>query len=337
MMQQTFPDTPLIDVKNLHCTFKTNLRDHLFGPRKMVQAVSGVDFDIKPGEAFGLVGESGCGKSTTAKLILNMATANEGDVRYRGDTLLGLSNSEWKPLRRKLQYVFQDPLGALDPRINILNQVIEPLIIHKISDKEKRHEIAAAMLKTVGIRSNQYTKFPHELSGGQRQRVVLARALILEPEVLICDEPISALDVSIQAQIINLLQQLRREMGLTLLFISHDLSVVRHLCDRVAVMYLGRIVESGTAEEIFNSPRHPYTQALVSAIPKAAHGVSKSRIELDGEPPSPIDPPDGCRFHPRCRYATAQCKQQNPQRREIEKGHSVACFEVSRINADVIK
>lgn len=337
MIQQTFPEVPLIEVQNLQCTFQTNHRDHLFGPRKLVQAVSGVDFDIRPGEAFGLVGESGCGKSTTAKLILNMATASEGEVRYRGNSLLGLSNAEWKPLRRKLQYVFQDPLGALDPRISILNQVIEPLSIHRISDAGKRRELAETMLQTVGIRSNQFAKYPHELSGGQRQRVVLARALILEPEVLICDEPISALDVSIQAQIINLLQQLRREMGLTLLFISHDLSVVHHLCDRVAVMYLGRIVEIGTSESIFRSPRHPYTKALISAIPKAAPGTTTSRIELDGEPPSPIDPPNGCRFHPRCSFATARCREQAPQHVETEIGHSVACFEAPQVNADPVK
>ncbi|UTW13174.1 ABC transporter ATP-binding protein [Marinobacterium rhizophilum] len=321
------PSAPLLRVRNLHCTFKSNKPGRLFGPRPLIHAVNGVSFDIQPGEAFGVVGESGCGKSTTAKLVLNMARASEGSVQYRGQELIGLSDAQWKPLRQKLQYVFQDPLGALDPRMQVLDQVIEPLTIHQLHDGTRRRRIAEELLQSVGLQSGQLHKYPHELSGGQRQRVVLARALILKPELLICDEPISALDVSIQAQVVNLLQQLRRDMGLTLLFISHDLSVVRHLCDRVAVMYLGQIVEMGPARQLFSAPRHPYTQALISAIPKADPSARRDHISLTGEPPSPADPPAGCRFHPRCRLATERCRQHMPELRVDGGHHAVACFE----------
>lgn len=320
-------NTPLLTVRNLHCAFKSGKRQGLFGPHTLIHAVNGVSFDVMPGEAFGLVGESGCGKSTTAKLLLNMAKVREGTITYRGQELVGLSDKEWKPLRRKMQYVFQDPLGALDPRMKILDQVIEPLIIHKLHDRNKQREMAEELLTRVGLQSGHFIKYPHELSGGQRQRVVMARALILEPELLVCDEPISALDVSIQAQIVNLLQDLRREMGLTLLFISHDLSIVSHLCDRVAVMYLGQIVEIGSAKQIFNAPRHPYTQALLSAIPKADPGAKSERITLTGEPPSPADPPSGCRFHPRCSQVTDRCRIENPVLEGDAQVHAVACFE----------
>lgn len=321
------PNAPLLTVRNLHCAFKSGKRQGLFGPHSLIHAVNGVSFDILPGEAFGLVGESGCGKSTTAKLLLNMAKVREGSIVYRGQELVGLSDKAWKPLRRKMQYVFQDPLGALDPRMKILDQVIEPLIIHKLHDRDKRRELAEEILICVGLQSSHFIKYPHELSGGQRQRVVMARALILQPELLVCDEPISALDVSIQAQIVNLLQDLRRDMGLTLLFISHDLSVVSHLCDRVAVMYLGQIVEMGSAKQIFSAPRHPYTQALLSAIPKADPGAKNERITLTGEPPSPADPPSGCRFNPRCHLATDRCRSENPVLEGDGRVHAVACFE----------
>lgn len=318
---------PLLQVSDLRCAFKSSKRKGLFGPHHLIHAVNGVSFEVHAGEAFGLVGESGCGKSTTAKLVLNMARASGGSVLYREQELVGLSHQAWKPLRRKLQYVFQDPLGALDPRMTVLDQVIEPLIIHELHDRDKQRELAAQLLHNVGLQDHQLRKYPHELSGGQRQRVVLARALILEPELLICDEPISALDVSIQAQIVNLLQELRRSMGLTLLFISHDLSVVRHLCERVAVMYLGQIVEMGPAKQLFNEPRHPYTQALISAIPKADPGARSERITLSGEPPSPADPPAGCRFNPRCALATERCRNEVPNLVQSRDGHAVACFE----------
>ena len=308
MTHTTQYSDPLVAVRNAHCVFNTDQRETFFGPTKKLHAVSGVSFDVRRGEVFGVVGESGCGKSTTAKLILNMAAASSGEITFDGQPLLGLSDTDWKPLRRRIQYVFQDPLGALDPRMVILDQVIEPLTIHGIGTHEERKTRASEILELVGLRPHQFSKYPHELSGGQRQRVVLARALILEPELLICDEPISALDVSIQAQIINLLQKLRREMGLTIMFISHDLSVVRHLCDRLAVMYLGKIVEQGPADAVFANPRHPYTQALISAIPVPEPDAKSSRIFLQGEPPSPMDPPSGCRFHPRCHLADRTCK-----------------------------
>lgn len=320
---------PLVTVRDAHCVFNTGQRETFFGPVKKLHAVSGVNFDVRRGEVFGVVGESGCGKSTTAKIILNMARASEGEITYDGRSLLDLSDHEWKPLRRRIQYVFQDPLGALDPRMVVLAQVIEPLTIHDIGTPEERRKRAGEMLELVGLRAHQFSKYPHELSGGQRQRVVLARALILEPELLICDEPISALDVSIQAQIINLLQKLRREMGLTMLFISHDLSVVRHLCDRLAVMYLGKIVEQGPADEIFEDPRHPYTRALISAIPVPDPEHALTRIALEGEPPSPIDPPCGCRFHPRCALATQECKEAEPADLSVGPGHLAACIKAT--------
>ena len=316
----------LVTVRDAHCVFKTSQRDTLFGPPKKLHAVSGVSFDVRRSEVFGIVGESGCGKSTTAKIILNMARASEGEITYDGHSVLGLSDTEWKPLRRRIQYVFQDPLGALDPRMVVLSQVIEPLTIHDIGTPEERRKKAGDILELVGLRTHQFSKYPHELSGGQRQRVVLARALVLEPELLICDEPISALDVSIQAQIINLLQKLRREMGLTMMFISHDLSVVRHLCDRLAVMYLGKIVEQGPTDEIFADPRHPYTQALISAIPVPDPNNASPRISLEGEPPSPLDPPQGCRFHPRCALAGPECTVAEPPDEIIGPAHVVACI-----------
>lgn len=321
-------DTPLLQVRDLRCAFKSRKRNGLLGPRSLIHTVNGVNFDVYPGEVLGIVGESGCGKSTTAKLILNMATASEGKVTYRGQSLRELDDAGWKPLRRQMQYVFQDPLGALDPRMTVLDQVIEPLVIHNMHAPQARRQMAEALLHSVGLQSNQLGKYPYELSGGQRQRVVLARALILKPELLICDEPISALDVSIQAQIVNLLQDLRRQMGLTLLFISHDLSVVRHLCDRVAVMYLGQIVEIGPAVQLFSNPRHPYTQALISAIPKPDPGNRADSPMLTGEPPNPANPPTGCRFHPRCRFATARCRTTGPKLQTDRQGYGVACFEV---------
>jgi len=317
---------PLVSVRDAECVFATGQRDGLFGPAKMLHAVSGVSFDIRKGEAFGVVGESGCGKSTTAKIILNMAKPAAGEITFEGKSLIGLSDAEWKPLRRRIQYVFQDPLGALDPRMMVLKQVIEPMTIHGIGSRADRTARAARMLETVGIRAHQLAKYPHELSGGQRQRVVLARALILDPDLLICDEPISALDVSIQAQIINLLKKLRAQTGLTMMFISHDLNIVRHICDRIAVMYLGKIVEQGPTDAVFAKPRHPYTQALISAIPVPDPTAVSKRIQLDGEPPSPIDPPEGCRFHPRCRLADTACKAAEPQPREVGTGHMAACI-----------
>jgi peptide/nickel transport system ATP-binding protein len=254
----TAPGDALLVVENLVRHFAVG-RAGLLGPLLTVKAVDDVSFSIRKGEVLGIVGESGCGKSSVAKAILNIHSPSAGRVRLRGTDLTTLSAAAWREMRRKIQYVFQDPLNSLDPRIRILEQVIEPLTVHRIGDRRARAEKASGMLAAVGLGPAHHRKFPHELSGGQQQRVVLARALVLEPEIVICDEPISALDVSIQAQVVQLLQKLRAELGLTILFISHDLSIVRFLCDRVAVMYLGRIVEFAATGELFDRPRHPYT------------------------------------------------------------------------------
>jgi oligopeptide/dipeptide ABC transporter ATP-binding protein len=314
---------PVLEVENLTRYFSTG--GGWFGKRKTVKAVDGVTFDVKRGEVFGIVGESGCGKSSTSKVILHIHPPQAGSVRLNGVDLLELSEKEWRDIRRRIQYVFQDPLGALDPRIKIIDQVIEPLVIHNIGTPSERSEKALKLLISVGLLEGQFDKYPHELSGGQCQRVVLARSLIMDPELVICDEPISSLDVSIQAQVINLLQKLRTDMGLTILFISHDLSIVRYLCDRVAVMYIGKIVEMAYFRHLFKSPKHPYTQALISAIPIPEPGMHRERIYLEGEPPSPVDPPPGCRFQMRCPYAQQLCREKEPVLNSIGDNHFVAC------------
>ena len=317
-------DLPVLQVENLTRHFQAGRRG-LFGARQTVRAVDGISFEVKRGEVFGIVGESGCGKSTASKAILNIHPPQAGSVRLNGINLTTLSEPEWREMRRKIQYVFQDPLGALDPRIKVIEQVIEPLIIHRLGTPLERKEKAIRLLHSVGILDDQLAKYPHEVSGGQRQRVVLARALILEPELLICDEPISALDVSIQAQVVTLLQRLRAELGLTILFISHDLSIVRYLCDRVAVMYLGEIVEMASVTELFESPQHPYTRALISAIPIPEPGMEREHIFLEGEPPSPINPPPACRFHVRCPFSAPLCRQRAPEMISYPGGRMVAC------------
>ena len=299
-------------------------RSGLFGPRQTVKAVDDISFAIRKGEVLGIVGESGCGKSSVAKAILNIHPPASGSVRFRGTDLTKLSVADWRAMRRKIQYVFQDPLNSLDPRIRILDQVIEPLTIHGIGSTQQRTDKAIAILEAVGLGRAHHKKFPHELSGGQQQRVVLARALVLDPEIIICDEPISALDVSIQAQVVQLLQKLRKEFGLTILFISHDLSIVRFLCDRVAVMYLGRIVEFAETNDLFDRPQHPYTKSLISAITIPVPGARADRILLEGEPPSQINLPAGCRFNPRCRIAVPQCRQSEPALLG-EAAHVTAC------------
>jgi oligopeptide/dipeptide ABC transporter ATP-binding protein len=313
----------LLALENLVRHFTVG-RAGLFGRRQTVKAVDGVSFSIRKGEVLGIVGESGCGKSSVAKAILNIHPPASGSVRFRETELTKLSLPGWRAMRRKIQYVFQDPLNSLDPRIRILDQVIEPLTIHGIGRMRARTDKAIAILEAVGLRQVHHRKFPHELSGGQQQRVVLARALVLDPEIIICDEPISALDVSIQAQVVQLLQRLRKEFGLTILFISHDLSIVRFLCDRVAVMYLGRIVEFADTNALFDRPQHPYTKALISAIPIPVPGARSDRILLEGEPPSPINLPAGCRFNPRCRIAVPLCRQSEPVLLG-EPAHVTAC------------
>ena len=317
--------SPLLKVTHLKRYFQVRLAGGLFGRKASLKAVDGISFSIDSGQALGIVGESGCGKSTAAKLVLNITKPTSGEIMFDGRDIASCSPVQWRELRRDMQFVFQDPLGALDPRMRVIDQTSEPLQIHKIGTKAEQRERAAELLISVGLKQHTFDRYPHELSGGQRQRVVLARALILEPRLLVCDEPVSALDVSIQAQVINLLAELRERLGLTLMFISHDLSVVRHVCDQVAVMYLGRIVELAQGDALFENPGHPYTQALISAIPIPEPGIERKRITLAGDPPSPIDVPSGCRFHTRCPVAKPVCAERDPQLKPLRDGQQVAC------------
>ena len=315
----------LLEVRDLRRYFNVRLKGGLFGHKADLKAVDDISFIVKNGQALGIVGESGCGKSTAAKLILNITAPTSGEIIFQGRNIVESSPSEWRDLRREMQFVFQDPLGALDPRMTVIDQVAEPLLIHGIGTKQEQRQQADELLISVGLKGHLFDRYPHELSGGQRQRVVLARALILKPKLLVCDEPVSALDVSIQAQVINLLADLREKLGLTLMFISHDLSVVRHVSDRVAVMYLGRIVELADSDVLFENPGHPYTQALISAIPIIDPDQDQERIYLAGDPPSPVNVPSGCRFHTRCPVAQSICSERDPQLKPLRDGQLVAC------------
>ena len=317
---------PLLEATALLKYYKIRVRKGKFIRKQTnLKAVDGVSFSVNKGETFGIVGESGCGKSTIARLVLNIDTPTSGSVVFKDRQISGLPPGEWRQLRQQMQYVFQDPLGALDPRMKIFDQVAEPLLIHNIAGISERRDKAAEILRSMDLKDHTFYRYPFELSGGQRQRVVLARALILEPELLICDEPVSALDVSIQAQVINLLAELIKRLGLTMIFISHDLSIVRHACEKVAVMYLGKIVELAEGDLLFDSPEHPYTQALLSAIPIPEPGLNRKRIFLKGDPPSPIDLPPGCRFHARCFLAKPVCTELMPEFKPLRDGQGVAC------------
>lgn len=291
-----------------------------------VKAVEDVSFRIYPGETLGLVGESGCGKTTVGRALLKLIEPDAGQALFEGKNVFDLSTDELKRTRRDMQIIFQDPFASLDPRFTVGSSVGEGLRIHGLGSPRERYEKVCDTLEKVGLERSHADRYPHEFSGGQRQRIGIARALALEPKLIVCDEPVSALDVSIQSQVINLLRSLQDSMGLSYLFIAHDLSVVEHISDRVAVMYLGRIVEIGETKDLFSHPMHPYTQALLSAVPVPEPGRKKERIVLNGDVPSPSARPSGCEFHPRCFKATAECKVERPILEDTGNGHRVACF-----------
>jgi peptide/nickel transport system ATP-binding protein/oligopeptide transport system ATP-binding protein len=295
-----------------------------------VKAVDDVSFTVKEGETFGLVGESGCGKTTVSRSILRLIPANGGSVFFDGQDVFNLRSNELKALRRNMQIVFQDPYSSLDPRMPVGDIIAESLLIHGMKDRKQRNAIVQEMLAKVGLNPYHAHRYPHEFSGGQRQRIGIARALALNPRFIVCDEPVSALDVSIQSQILNLLKDLQREYGFSYLFVAHDLSVVEHISDRVGVMYLGKLVEMATREQLFSEPLHPYTRALMSAIPVPDPRRKRERIVLKGEVPSPLNPPSGCRFHPRCPIAKDVCKQEEPKFEEKRPSHWVACHLVEQ-------
>lgn len=307
--------------------------------RKFVKAVDDVRFFVNKGETLGLVGESGCGKTTTGRSILRLYEPTGGKITFDGKVILDVENKvkvDMLPYRQKMQMVFQDPYASLDPRMTVGDIVGEAIDIHKLAaNKKERHDMIISMLEKVGLNSEHANRYPHEFSGGQRQRVGIARALAVNPQFIVCDEPISALDVSIQAQVVNMFEELQEQMGLTYLFIAHDLSVVKHISDRIGVMYLGKMVELADSYELVARSLHPYTKSLISAIPIAdpIKARASKRIVLQGDVPSPLNPPTGCRFRTRCPYADECCAQKEPEWREVEKGHYVACHHVEKINA----
>jgi peptide/nickel transport system ATP-binding protein len=313
----------LLEVRDIARHYRVRRGDGWWRKPATLKAVDGISFRIERGKTLGLVGESGCGKSTAARLALGLLPATSGEALFEGAKLSTRQDAGWRATRARLQLVFQDTLGSLDRRLPVGRQIMEPLEIHGIGDPAERTERARELFAAVGLLPHLFERYPHELSGGQRQRVVLARALIAGPALIACDEPISALDVSIQAQVINLLQELRERFGVAYLFISHDLKVVRQISDEVAVMYLGRIVEQGNPERVFREPAHPYAQALVSAIPSIRR--TRQRTILPGDPPSPVDVPRGCAFHPRCPMAMAKCRVETPMLSTLPDGHRVAC------------
>ncbi|HEV2186719.1 MAG TPA: dipeptide ABC transporter ATP-binding protein [Stellaceae bacterium] len=315
---------PLLSVKGLvkHFPVRKGLLRRTVG---QVHAIDDISFDIAPGETLGLVGESGCGKSTTGKAILKLIDPTAGEISIGGERIDRLSRREMRPYRRQLQVVFQDPYSSLNPRLKIRDIIAEPLVNYGVGGGKAIAERVEELAGKVGLRPDTLDRYPHEFSGGQRQRIGIARALALHPSLIVCDEPVSALDVSVQAQVINLLVDLQREFSLAYLFIAHDIAVVEHISHRVAVMYLGKIVEIAERAELFTRPQHPYTEALLSAVPLPDPDIPKKRIVLQGDVPSPINPPPGCRFHTRCPYAFDRCAVEEPELREISSGHQVAC------------
>ncbi|MES2504835.1 MAG: dipeptide ABC transporter ATP-binding protein [Myxococcota bacterium] len=305
----------------------TDLKMHFPSGDNVVKAVDGVSFEISKGETLGLVGESGCGKSTLGRCILRLYQPTAGKIEFEGQDITHLGSGALRPIRRNLQIIFQDPYASLNPRLSIGNIIGEALQIHGLfPEKKAREERIAELVSLVGLRPEVLQRYPHEFSGGQRQRIGIARALAVEPRFIVCDEPVSALDVSIQAQIVNLLQDLQEKLGLTYLFIAHDLMIVKHISTRIAVMYLGNLAEIAPSKELFDEPKHPYTKALLSAVPSIHPGQAKERIRLTGEIPSPINPPSGCKFHTRCPYVMPVCSQKEPELISIGTNRKVACF-----------
>ncbi len=326
-------DAPLLRLRDVHTHFPVYQGMVMRRLKGLVRAVDGIDLDIPEGEALGLVGESGCGKSTLARTILQITPAASGSVQFRGHELIACNPRELRRLRPAMQMVFQDPYSSLNPRMTVYDAIAEPLRVHRIVPRSETPRRVAELMSRVGLAPRMIRKYPHEFSGGQRQRIAIARALALNPALIVADEPVSALDVSVQAQILNLLARLCRDERLTLILISHDLGVVRHLCRRIAVMYLGRIVELGPADPLFHAPAHPYTRALISAIPTPdpLRERRRERIVLQGDPPSPMRPPPGCAFHPRCPYAVDRCRTETPRLRGVGDGREAACHLVETI------
>ncbi|MEO9656046.1 peptide ABC transporter ATP-binding protein [Marinomonas sp.] len=318
-----------------------NLKQHyqvkqgLFKPDAVVKAVDGVSFTLEKGKTLAVVGESGCGKSTLGRMLTMIETPTEGRLACEGEDLLTLTKAAQQTLRQKIQIIFQNPYGSLNPRKKVGDILEEPLVINSPLNKAERKRKALAMMEKVGLKTEHYDRYPHMFSGGQRQRIAIARGLMLDPQVIVADEPVSALDVSVQAQVLNLMMDLQNEFGLSYVFISHDLSVVEHIADDVMVMYLGKVVEQGSAKQLFETPRHPYTQALLSSTPQLSPDKRRKRIKLEGELPSPLNPPSGCAFHGRCQYANERCKQETPVLRSEENGQLIACHgvEEGRIEA----
>lgn len=324
-MTSSSSNSNLLEVKQLKKYFSGG--ESFFGkPNPSVRAVDGISFALKQGETLGLVGESGCGKSTAARAILRLVEPTSGDVFYRGKNLARLPQKEMQALRQEMQIIFQDPNASLNPRRRIENILEEPFKIHNIADKTDRKERVAQLLKKVGLAPDHARRFPHEFSGGQLQRIGIARAIALNPRLIVADEPVSSLDVSIRAQVINLMQDLKETMNISYLFISHDMAIVEHFSDRVAVMYLGKIVEMASSKNLYNGPRHPYTEALLSVIPKMESGRDQQRHLIKGDIPSPSNPPSGCAFHTRCPIKEKQCETTVPELKEVEPGHFAACL-----------